>query len=403
MNNTLTQNSQAILLLTAPLMPRRLEVSADLLTSSEYRRLAVFLLEAQKQPRDLLTADADDLIRQCQRVVDGDRLRRLLGRGFLLSQAVEHWQARAIWVITSTDPTYPRKLEERLKDDAPAVLYGCGDATILATGGLAVVGSHNATPALLTYAGHIGQLVAHTEQTVVSGGVRGIDQTAMSGALEAGGKAVGVLADSLERAVLNRDYRSPLMEGKLALASPNDPMAGFNVGNVMQCNKLIYALADAGLVISCDDRKGVTWPGAVEQLTRLKLVPVFVRSRGDTGKGLQELQGMGALPWPNPTNASELVRILTPETDPNTTQHDENVALACRHESTPERATISETEPTPAKHRARPTKSTGNAVEPTLFDASPETDVPNKHATTSREKTGGGTDAEGGGINHAES
>jgi predicted Rossmann fold nucleotide-binding protein DprA/Smf involved in DNA uptake len=83
----------------------------------------------------------------------------------------------------------------------------------------------------------------------VSGGARGIDQAAMRGALEAGGKVTGVLADSLEKTAMNRDHRSMLMEGQLVLVSPYDLSAGFNVGNAMQRNKLIYAFADAALVV----------------------------------------------------------------------------------------------------------------------------------------------------------
>ena len=391
MSTALSQDSQVILLLTAPLMTGRMEPSTDLLTPGEYGHLAVFLHEVQKSPGDLLTADADSLLKQCQGVVDGDRLRKLLGRGFLLSQAVERWQARAIWVITSADASYPQRFRERLKDNAPTILYGCGDATILATGGLAVVGSRNAIPALRTYAEYIGQLAAHAQQTIVSGGARGIDQAAMHGALEAGGTVVGILADSLERAALNREYRSPLMEGRLVLVSPYDPMAEFNVGNAMQRNKLIYALADAALVVSYDDQKGGTWAGAAEQLTMLRLVPVFVRSRGDIEKGLQELQKLGALPWPNPDSPAELVRTLRPEQDPTTTTPNEEQA------PTP----TAKPKPAPPKRRSKPKKSAGDIAEPTLFESAPGAIVPNKRATTPHEKTEGATDAEGGKIEHA--
>ena len=391
MSTALSQDSQVILLLTAPLMTGSMEPSTDLLTPGEYGHLAVFLHEVQKSPGDLLTADADSLLKQCQGVVDGDRLRKLLGRGFLLSQAVERWQARAIWVITSADASYPQRFRERLKDNAPTILYGCGDATILATGGLAVVGSRNAIPALRTYAEYIGQLAAHAQQTIVSGGARGIDQAAMHGALEAGGTVVGILADSLERAALNREYRSPLMEGQLVLVSPYDPMAEFNVGNAMQRNKLIYALADAALVVSYDDQKGGTWAGAAEQLTMLRLVPVFVRSRGDIEKGLQELQKLGALPWPNPDSPAELVRTLRPEQDPTTTTPNEEQA------PTP----TAKPKPAPPKRRSKPKKSAGDIAEPTLFESAPGAIVPNKRATTPHEKTEGATDAEGGKIEHA--
>ena len=395
MSTALSQDSQVILLLTAPLMTGRMEPSADLLTPGEYGRLAVFLHEVQRSPGDLLTADADGLLRQCQGVVDGDRLRKLLGRGFLLSQAVERWQTRAIWVVTSADASYPHQLKERLKENAPAVLYGCGDAPILETGGLAVIGSRSATPELLAYTERIGQLAANAQQTVVSGGARGIDQASMRGALEAGGTAAGMLADSLERAALNREYRSPLMEGQLVLVSSYDPMAGFNVGNAMQRNKLIYALADAALVISSDYQKGGTWAGATEQLTKLRLVPVFVRSQGDIEKGLQELQNMGALPWPNPSNAEDLVRILRPEQDPTTTTHNEEQAPAPVHESIPEPPATTKAKLVPAKHRSKPRKSAGDIAEPTLFDAVPEKTVSNKRATTRHEKTEGTTNADG--------
>jgi predicted Rossmann fold nucleotide-binding protein DprA/Smf involved in DNA uptake len=395
MSTALSQDSQVILLLTAPLMTGRMEPSADLLTPGEYGRLAVFLHEVQRSPGDLLTADADGLLRQCQGVVDGDRLRKLLGRGFLLSQAVERWQTRAIWVVTSADASYPHRFKERLKDDAPTVLYGCGEAPILETGGLAVIGSRNATPELLTYTECIGQLAANAQQTVISGGARGIDQASMRGALGAGGTVVGMLADSLERAVLNREYRSPLMEGQLVLVSPYDPMAGFNVSNAMQHNKMIYALADAALVISSDYQKGGTWAGATEQLTKLRLVPVFVRSQGDIEKGLQELQNMGALPWPNPSNAEDLFRILRPEQDPTTTTHNEEQAPAPVHESIPEPPATTKAKPVPAKHRSKPRKSAGDIAEPTLFDAVPEKTVSNKRATTRHEKTEGTTDADG--------
>jgi predicted Rossmann fold nucleotide-binding protein DprA/Smf involved in DNA uptake len=395
MSTVLSQDSQVILLLTAPLMTGSMQPSTDLLTLGEYGRLAIFLHEVQRQPGDLLTADADGLLRQCQGVVDDNRLRRLLGRGFLLSQAVERWQARAIWVVTIADAAYPQRLKERLKDNAPSVLYGCGDATILETGGLAVIGSHNTTPELLVYAERIGQLAANAQQTVVSGGARGIDQTSMRGALGAGGTAASMLADSLERAALNREYRSPLMEGQLVLMSPYDPMAGFNVGNAMQRNKLIYALADAALIISSDYQRGGTWAGAVEQLTKLRLVPVFVRSQGEIGEGLQELQNMGALPWPNPGNPAELVRTLTPERDPSPIIHNEEQAPAPVHESIPEPPATTKAKPTPAKRRSKPRKSAGDIAEPTLFDAVPEKTVLNKRATTRHEKTEGTTDADG--------
>jgi predicted Rossmann fold nucleotide-binding protein DprA/Smf involved in DNA uptake len=310
MTPTLSPNTQAILLLTAPLIAGRGTSSPELLSPGEYKRLARYLREIQRQPADLVSPDADDLLRACQPVIDEARLQRLLGRGFLLSQVIERWQARAIWVVSRADAEYPRRLKARLREEAPAVIYGCGDMGLLESGGLAVVGSRHVDDSLIDYTMAVGRLAARAGRTLVSGGAKGIDQAAMRGALEAGGKVSGVLADSLERTTMNREHRNLLLDGQLVLISPYDPSAGFNVGNAMQRNKLIYALADASLVVSSDLNKGGTWAGAIEQLDKLKFVPVYVRSTGESFPGLEALRSKGAIPWPNPQDADALEGVL---------------------------------------------------------------------------------------------
>jgi DNA processing protein len=300
MTPDLSSNTQAILLLTAPLIAGRGSSSVDLLSPSEYARVARRMRDMQRQPADLLSSDAVDLLRDFRSVIDETRLQRLLARGFLLSQVIERWQARAIWVQSRADANYPRRLKARLREDAPAVLYGCGDVNLLDTGGLAVVGSRNVDDVLIDYTRSVGRLVANAGRTLVSGGARGIDQAAMLGALEGGGKVVGVLADSLEKGAMDRENRDMLMGGQLLLISSCDPSAGFHVGNAMRRNKLIYALADAALVVSSDFNKGGTWAGATEQLDRFRAVPVYVRSTGEASVGLDALRKKGAIPWPNP-------------------------------------------------------------------------------------------------------
>jgi len=296
-NAALTPNTQAILLLTAPLMLGNADAKADLLTPAIYRRLAQHLRELKHQPADLLSAGSGLSLEAFAEIVDPARLRSLLERGFLLSQVVERWKARSIWVVSRADSGYPRRLKARLRDDAPAVLYGCGDGRLLDEGGLAVVGSRDAGDALAGYAAETGRAAAGARRALISGGAKGIDQAAMQGASDAGGTVIGVLADSLERISMGRDLRTPIMEGRTVLLSPYDPSTSFNVGHAMQRNKLIYALADAALVVSSDVGKGGTWAGAAEQLDRLRFVPVYVRASGEPSAGLTALVDKGARPW----------------------------------------------------------------------------------------------------------
>lgn len=326
-------NTLAILLLTAPLLAGRGASSSELVSPGEYKRLARHLRQMQRQPADLMSPDAADLLRACQPVVDEARLQRLLGRGFLLSQAIERWQARAIWVVSRADAEYPRRLKARLREDAPAVLYGCGDIGLLESGGLAVVGSRNVDDSLIDYTNEVGRLSARAGKTLVSGGAKGVDQAAMRGALEAGGTVSGVLADSLEKTTLNREHRNHLLDGRLVLISPYDPGAGFNVGHAMQRNKLIYALADASLVVSAELKKGGTWAGAVEQLDHLQFVPVYVRSTGAFSVGLEALRSKGAMPWPNPEDADRFGALFDVSTPLHASLAQSDLALFRGHGS----------------------------------------------------------------------
>jgi len=316
MSEQVSPNTQAILLLAAPLLVGRKARMVRPLTAGEYRDLALHLRERRRTPADLLGPEADAVIHETRSVVEPERLRELLGRGFLLSQALERWEARAIWVISRADPAYPRRLKAHLKEDAPALLYGCGALGHLDAGGLAIVGSRHVEESLIHYAEETAGLAARAGRSVVSGGARGIDQAAMRGALASNGRAIGVLADSLERAALSREHREMLMDKRLVLVSPYDPAAGFNVGNAMQRNKLIYALSDAALVVSSDWNKGGTWAGAVEQLDRLRFVPVYVRPEHGA-KGLDGLKKKGALPWPEPRDAEELSAVMSAQTAPD--------------------------------------------------------------------------------------
>jgi len=379
---SLSQNTQAILLLTAPLIAGRGSSSSELLTPGEYKRLARHLREIQRQPADLVAPDASELLRACQPVIEEARLQRLLGRGFLLSQVIERWQARAIWVISRADAEYPRRLKARLREDTPAVLYGCGEIGLLDSGGIAVVGSRHVDETLIDYTMAVGKLAARAHRTLVSGGAKGIDQAAMRGALEAGGKVSGVLADSLEKTTMNRENRNLLLEGQLVLISPYDPGAGFNVGNAMQRNKLIYALADASLVVSSDLNKGGTWTGAVEQLDKLKFVPVYVRSTGESSVGLDALRGKGAMPWPNPQDADAFEGVFdtaapvpaqAPKPEPSLFSGE---ALPDAEKAPPEFAEV----PPAIEVANEPNQSTVSTTEVELVERVPET-VPAVTAT----------------------
>ncbi|MFY9824169.1 MAG: DNA-processing protein DprA [Thermoanaerobaculia bacterium] len=291
--NVSTQ-TQAILLMTA-WFTKPAKGDAKPLTPTEWGRFAAWLKEQNRSPEALL-ASGDP-----QECLDGwldptvtpARIRYLLGRSGALGLALEKWQRSGLWVMTRSDADYPSRLKKRLKLDAPPVLFGCGDRQLLDRGGIAVVGSRAASEADLDFTARLGAEIAAQGFSVVSGGARGVDETAMLGALAKEGTVVGVLSDSLLRTATSAKYRQGLMGKSVVLVSPFNPEAGFDVGNAMARNKYIYCLSDAGIVVSTSKEKGGTWNGAVESL-KYGWVPLWVKKHADPDSGNAALVKLGA-------------------------------------------------------------------------------------------------------------
>ena len=295
----LSANTQAILMLVSPLIAGGSTERKLLLTHREYTHLVKTLQQIDSQPADLIDREkVSDILKTLEKhQFDQERLSRLLGRGMQLGLALEHWQQRSIQVISRADDVYPQRLKKTLQHLAPALLYVCGEnIDLLECGGLAVVGSRHVNDVLLDYARNVGEFAASADCTIVSGGAKGVDQAAMQGAGAAGGSAIGVMANNLEATVMRN--REELMSGRLLLCSPFDPAERFQVWRAMDRNKLIYALSDVALVVESDVGKGGTWQGAVEQIQKLKAVPVYTRESGSDSAGLNELRRLGAHSWP---------------------------------------------------------------------------------------------------------
>lgn len=199
---------------------------------------------------------------------DADRIASLFDRAAGLAIALEKLDHSGIWTITGVGERYPERLRTRLRDSAPVVLHGVGDASILDTDGVGVVGSRDISAEGSRVAREIAVGAAKSGLPVISGGARGVDRDAMNAAVEAGGKVVGVLADALEHAVTRRGTRRGVAGGQICLVTPYMPGAAFSVGNAMGRNKIIYGLSRCTIVVASEHETGGTWAGAIDALRK---------------------------------------------------------------------------------------------------------------------------------------
>ena len=272
-----TDTSLAALLLCQRLVDAP---AATPLKSSEYWKL----LDHIGDPAVLLGLDAAAITRTWG--VDtalADRLVRLLDSATSFAFQLDEAEQSGLRVIAAVDDDYPQALITRLGWNAPPLLYAVGDPSLLSTDLLAIVGSREIGDAAAKVAQTAAVEAVNQRFGVVSGAAKGVDQLAMGAALDASGKAVGVLADSLVRMTRDPDARRAVSDGRLCLCTPYKPTAGFNVANAMGRNKLIYALSRAALVVAADAEKGGTWAGATEALRRSTTPVLIWTGAGATG------------------------------------------------------------------------------------------------------------------------
>ena len=291
-------------------------------STREWNQLSNKLRQYGMRPEELLQLEPEKLIG----VVDqnqeaAERINQLLGRTGSLAIELERLESLGIGVVTQVDNDYPTRYTQRLKESAPALLFYSGERALLGQPGVAIVGSRNLDEVGEQCADFIGNASGLAGLVLYSGGARGVDSLSMKAALDARGFAVGIVADSLEKAIRNPEYRSAIAERNLCLATPYSPSAPFSVGNAMGRNRLIYTLADFAIVVASDFEKGGTWAGASEAL-KAGWLPVFALQHEQMPLGNIKLIERGAIPLPHPFpgHHSELFQWLqshSPDVDPS--------------------------------------------------------------------------------------
>lgn len=238
---------------------------------------------------------------------EAQRLAALLDGAEALEVERERLGVSGIRILSQYDEGYPARLLDRLGTAAPPVLHVAGNPDLLSVDGVGVVGSRSVGREARRAAEEVARAAVSAGLPVVSGAAKGIDQTAMAAALEAGGKVIGLPADSLERLLGDHSVAEVLEEGRMCLATPYSPSAGFSVGAAMGRNKLIYGLSQVTLVVTSDDGSGGTWAGATEALQR-SFAPVAVWTGPGAGPGNARLLRNGGVEVQSAQKVIEITR-----------------------------------------------------------------------------------------------
>jgi Predicted Rossmann fold nucleotide-binding protein involved in DNA uptake len=290
----LTDNDMVTLLLTTSLGLN--DKSIKQLSLTEWNKLVRSIVSSSiKEPKALLELDEGQIRNILSlREEDAKRIHQLLTRGAFIAIELEDLNKRGIYTLCRGDKLYPKLIKQKLKENAPSVIFYCGNLDLLNNTSIGMVGSRNIDEKILKNTILISEKAVSEGLTIVSGGAKGVDTSSETAAFNAGGSYISFICDSLVARIKRKEIRDRLETGRCLYLTVDSPSFPFTGWRAMARNKYIYSLAKATFILNSDYQKGGTWEGAVENLKKKLSLP-YVISNGNKGnialidKGCKEI------------------------------------------------------------------------------------------------------------------
>lgn len=280
------------------------------LSSAEWHHFSLALAEEGLLPGDVFAPDFDPALPGVGADL-ADSVRGLLLSAAAATVAAADLENKGIWTLTIADMEYPTVLSESLVELSPPVIFGVGPTTLLTRRGIGIVGSPDVSAEGAEVAGDLATAAVEAGHTVVSGGARGVDQVALNAAFSNGGRALAMIADSLQARIRSPDILRAVASGNTTLVTQQAPGTGATPESEAARTKLIYAMSDVTVVIASDLESGTTWTGATEALERRNGLVAAWRGRGE-GPGNARLVELGAVAIRSPEDVFACVEAEAP-------------------------------------------------------------------------------------------
>jgi DNA processing protein len=138
-----------------------------------------------------------------------------------------------------------------------AKIWLAGDASLVKLPCVAIVGARKVSEEGAARARRLARELSAAAVVVVSGLAKGVDTEAMSAAIKAKGRTIGVIGTPIDRAypVENRRLQETLYRDHL-LVSQFEPGKPVYPSNFPERNKLMAAISDATVIIEASDESG---------------------------------------------------------------------------------------------------------------------------------------------------
>ncbi|MGD8240171.1 MAG: DNA-processing protein DprA [Armatimonadota bacterium] len=213
------------------------------------------LLKHFDGPRDVVEAPAEELS-ECG-VLSEEQVGAILEAAEHLGE-IDEWVERltdeGVELLTWDDPDYPPHL--RSIRSAPPLLYVRGEL-LPEEPRVAIIGTRQPTDEGREMAREMAAAVVEHGAEVVSGLAEGIDSAAHEGALEAGGRTVGVLPCGIFRVhPRSNEGLAERIASSGAVVSDFEPRQRSSIGSLMARNRIVTGLSGAVIVVETSGSGG---------------------------------------------------------------------------------------------------------------------------------------------------
>lgn len=187
-----------------------------------------------------------------------------------------------VHIIGLDDERYPQSVIEKLKQNAPPILFCKGNLQLLNTKGISIVGSRDVSDFAIMITKRIANRLAENGFNVTSGYAKGVDTSAHLGALEGNGTTTMILSYGVNHLSVKKDIKDFNWEKNTLFVTQFLPYEKFSGQNAMSRNKLVCAMSQAVIVISSGPERDASgkMSGTFDAgLSALNMkVPLFVLS-----------------------------------------------------------------------------------------------------------------------------
>lgn len=266
------------------------------LTLPEYNLLATWLHQNDHRPMDLVRGSCAENAAQETRL-GHYRISGLLERRITLGFHLEEWQRRDFWILGRGDAAYPKRIKQSMKSQAPPVLFGTGEVTIIDQGGTAIVGPEGTTQQSAESVQQLAKIYAENGHAIIVAGKQSIGENAVKSALDAKGSVIWVLQGDELSIPLEKPVRRSRTAGKTVLLSSRSPVDKRSLGEEPQVGQMLLTLCDSAVYVDSSEISTDRYCVESAVLEFLELKKCYVHISGEPTESAFELTDSGAEFW----------------------------------------------------------------------------------------------------------